>query len=229
LGPTAALVEIVSGIFSIGCGFVFESNTGYINHELRIIVAPACAGVNFLIAAFCMGLFSGLFKIPGFYSKLSWLAGCAAAAFLVTICVNAIRILISIDMITSDFHAGWFTPERVHRMAGILIYFFFLMIFYHIIQKIIHALQDRHADLKNRTTGRHHPENRTARAAAIGLFPLACYWMMAIVVPWLNHAYEKNPGGFMEHCAMVGIGSIFIFLILCTLKPLLNTLKIRFY
>ncbi len=222
LAPTAALVESITGYL-----FYFEPDTGYINHDLRIIIAPACAGVNFLIAAFCMSFFCGSFKIPGFKNKCFWLIVCAASVYMGTIFVNAVRIWISIATIAADLHAGWFTPQRVHRMSGVLIYFFFLNVFYHIIQKIIQMLQVRRADLKNRTARQLLPEMRTARAVVIGLYPLICYWIIAILVPWANHAYEKNPDGFMEHCGMVGIGSICIFMFLFSLKPVVNIFKLR--
>jgi exosortase K len=222
LAPTAALVESITGH-----PFYFETSSGYINHELQIIIAPACAGVNFLIAAFGISVFCGIFTLSGFQKKCFWLITCAAGVYLATISVNAFRIWISIATIAADIHAGWFTPQRVHRMSGILIYFFFLSIFYHIIQKIIQMLQIRRADLKNRTARQHRPEIRTAQAAVIGLYPLICYWSITILVPWANHAYEKNPVGFMEHCGMVGIGSICIFMLLFSLKPVVNIFKLR--
>jgi hypothetical protein len=55
LGPTAVLVEQLSGI-----DFDKEAHTGYVNNEHRVIIAPACAGVNFFIIAFCMAVFCGI-------------------------------------------------------------------------------------------------------------------------------------------------------------------------
>lgn len=222
LAPTAALAESITGH-----PFYFETGTGYINQNLRIIIAPACAGVNFLITAFGMSFFCGIFKFSGFQKKCFWLIGCVVVAYIATIFVNAFRIGISIATIAADIHAGWFTPSRVHRMSGIIIYFFFLSGFYHIIQKIIQMLQIRRADLKNLSARQHRPEIRTAQAAVIGLYPLICYWSITILVPWANHAYEKNPVGFMEHCGMVGIGSICIFMLLFSLKPVVNIFKLR--
>ncbi len=55
LAPTAGLVELISGI-----QFENEAHTGFVSQGSRIIIAPACAGINFLIIAFCMATFSGL-------------------------------------------------------------------------------------------------------------------------------------------------------------------------
>jgi exosortase K len=48
LGPTAALVEKLSGH-----DFVRERGTGYFNRELGLVIAPSCAGTNYLVVAFC--------------------------------------------------------------------------------------------------------------------------------------------------------------------------------
>lgn len=49
LAPTTALVELVNGR-----SFAFESNAGYLSDDRSFLIAPACAGVNFLITAFLM-------------------------------------------------------------------------------------------------------------------------------------------------------------------------------
>ncbi|MDX9819677.1 MAG: exosortase K [Desulfococcus multivorans] len=130
LGPTAGLVEILSGH-----PFYFDPDVGHINPDLGIIIAPSCAGVNFLIALFSLGAFSGIFRFSRFMTRCLWLPACLLWAVFATIGVNAFRIWISIFLITADFHWGWLSPHRVHRMAGIVIYFFFLCVFYPIIQR----------------------------------------------------------------------------------------------
>jgi len=223
LAPTTALVETITGHL-----FNLETSTGYINHNLQIVIAPACAGVNFLIAAFCMIVFSGIFKIYGFKNKCIWLAGCAASAYIATICVNAVRIWVSIATISADIHAGWFTPQRIHRISGILIYFFFLSVFYLIIQKIICYIQTGAQYKHCRKEKLKKQKNRVGRVIHIGIIPLIYYWMLTIAVPWLNAAHKKDPAIFIEHCAMVGIGSISIFLLLLFLRPAVNIFSQRF-
>ena len=49
LAPTTALVELVSGV-----SFEFESHAGYMSSDRSFLIAPSCAGVNFLITAFLM-------------------------------------------------------------------------------------------------------------------------------------------------------------------------------
>src|SRR5262245_5531390 len=47
LAPTTALVELVSNT-----SFEFEAHAGYLSSDRSFLIAPACAGVNFLITAF---------------------------------------------------------------------------------------------------------------------------------------------------------------------------------
>ncbi len=226
LAPTAALVKTITGYL-----FYFEPDTGYINHDLRIIIAPACAGVNFLIAAFCMSFFCGIFKISGFKNKCFWLIVCAAGVYMATIFVNAFRIWISIATIAADIHAGWFTPQRVHRMSGILIYFFFLSGFYHIIQKIICLLADGPVNITRPFKQKKQKQQKKWKnginlPVRIGFFPLICYWIIAIAVPWLNAAHKENPAGFKEHSLTVGIVSFAVFIIFFIIRSMIAQMTV---
>ncbi len=53
LGPTAHWVELLSKI-----PFTYISGTGYVNHSLRMVIAPSCSGVRFMIITFAMLVFS---------------------------------------------------------------------------------------------------------------------------------------------------------------------------
>jgi exosortase K len=120
LAPTAALVEQISDI-----PFEYETRTGFVNSFYRVIIAPSCAGVNFLIIAFCMAAFCGLHLFQRRRDKLLWMAFSGLNAYAVTLAVNTLRIILSIYMYRINIYGGWITPDRVHRLAGIVIYFFF--------------------------------------------------------------------------------------------------------
>ena len=49
LQPTAALVSFVSGY-----PFIEERGSGYLSRELGVLIAPSCAGANYLIVAFVL-------------------------------------------------------------------------------------------------------------------------------------------------------------------------------
>lgn len=89
-------------------------------------------------------------------------------------------------------------------MGGIVIYCFFLILFYHIIQKIIPRLRDSSTGETVRTPERNSGAYPISRLVSFGIPPLCCYWAITIAVPWINGAYGKNPAGFTEHILTVG-------------------------
>ena len=195
LGPTAGLVEHISGI-----QFDSEANTGFVSREYRIIIAPSCAGINFLIMVFCMAVFSGIHVIKHLGSKLLWLAASLVCAYILTITVNTLRIIASIYSYSADIYLGWITPARVHRLEGIVIYFFFLCLFYMIIIKTIHRLRPAAAGGKKITAVRFcGGQTDYCRWACSGLIPLCWYGLIALGVPLFTGAFQENVSRFKEH------------------------------
>ncbi|MCM1303282.1 MAG: exosortase K [Lachnospiraceae bacterium] len=58
LAPTAHWVEFLSKI-----PFTYISGAGYVNHSLRMVIAPSCSGVRFMIIAFAMLVFSFVHRV----------------------------------------------------------------------------------------------------------------------------------------------------------------------
>jgi len=205
LGPTAELVEQIGGI-----PFESEAGAGFVNHKLRVIIAPACAGVNFLIIGFCTAVFSSLHYFKPIRAKIAWLTISALSAYLLTIPVNALRILLSIYVYDADIYSGWLTAQRMHRLEGVVIYFFFLCLFYRIIMKATHHYLRTTA--KKRDTGFRRNltlcgDNHWSRA---GLIPLIWYGLITLGIPLINAAYSKNGFRFIEHCGMVICGCLMV-------------------
>ena len=92
LTPMAWLVQILTGQ-----NFYFDPTEGYVSHALGVVIAPACAGVNFMIAVFCMSYFSGIFKQTGTKAASRWLTWCAITSYISTIIANSIRIHLSLS------------------------------------------------------------------------------------------------------------------------------------
>ena len=203
LGPTAKLVEHIGGI-----PFENEAGAGFVNHKLRVIIAPACAGVNFLIIAFCTAVFSGLHYFKRIRSKIAWLTISALSAYLLTIPANALRILLSIYVYDADIYSGWLTAQRVHRLEGVVIYFFFLCLFYRIMMKATH--QYLRATAKKRSTGIHRKLTLSGdnHWVGAGLIPLFWYSLITLGIPLINAAYRKNGFRFIEHSGMVICGCL---------------------
>jgi exosortase K len=205
LGPTAGLVEYISGI-----SFEKEADTGFISHTHQIIIAPACAGVNFFIIAFCMAVFSGIHHIEHKPRKFLWLAASAASAYLLTIFVNATRIIVSIYFYTTDIYSEWITPERVHRLEGTLIYFFFLCLFYTIMKKGLNHCSWSRAVKGRAGLTRASTRSEYYRWACAGWIPLFWYGLVTVVAPLANGAYRDNGARFAEHIWMVISGCLMV-------------------
>lgn len=208
LGPTAGLVEHLSGIT-----FEKEAHAGYVSRTQRIIIAPACAGVNFFIIAFCMAVFSGIAAIEPKRLKLLWLCASLLSAYVLTLLVNALRIIFAIYFYDLDIYTEWITPERTHRLEGTLIYFFFLCLFYRIIKKGIVCYRGWAAAKQNIAIGGLLNQYRRLRWAFAALIPLFWYALITLVIPLLNGAWRENGARFVEHSGMV-IGGCLIVLAL---------------
>lgn len=199
LGPTACLVSLVSGE-----RFMFEAGTGYVCDAGRVIIAPGCAGVNFMLMVFGMAAFTGLRHMRSGCHRIIWLAGGLAASYLWTLGVNLLRILLSIHTFHADIFPGGLTWAGIHRLEGVVIYFFFQYLFYSMIRKIIlrYTLTGpgRKADRLPVLSGRRIEAWKTTLAC---LTPCAWYLAVTLAVPFLNGAPQKTGGRFYDHAAMV--------------------------
>jgi len=214
LGPTAGVVEYTSGI-----RFEMEACVGYINHEYGIIIAPACAGVNFLIIAFCMSAYSGFHQLRSSRLKFIWLGISFVCAYILTISVNALRIIVSIHTIIANIQYPWITQDRLHLIEGILIYFITLYLFYLINEKMIHFCIGN--GLRKKRNWR-NKDNNYNRIIITTFIPFFWYALFTMGVPFLNQFFNKNSPLFIEYCLFIlsvcTVVFIFIFLIqLCLL------------
>jgi exosortase K len=112
LAPTTTLVEQLTGE-----RFVFVPGEGYLSHQQHFLIAPACAGVNFLLAAFLTGAL-GFRRREG--SPYTLLLLSALGAYGASILANALRITVAFRL-RGQAIAG-LTPEEVHRFTGIGVY-----------------------------------------------------------------------------------------------------------
>jgi exosortase K len=190
LSPTARLVELFSGI-----PFVEELHSGFINRSRRILIAPACAGVNFLIIAFGVAVLAGLRHIRKLALQMTWLAAALASAYILTIFVNAVRIVVSIYSYEARPFSSWIDPPRLHLFEGVVIYSFFLIVFYRIIEAGL-CRAGRRAPARSE-------EKQNALAAMTAALPLFCYLTVTLLIPLLNGAARADARRFVEHAAIV--------------------------
>ena len=134
LTPTVRLVTWVAGV-----SFELEPHHGYLSRDQLFLVAPACAGVNFMIVAFvslCVGLAPAC---PRTGARVSLVLGSAAAAYAATVLANATRLVISMRLHEVRAAFGPLTPSRLHCAVGVADYVLFLLALFALAERITGA------------------------------------------------------------------------------------------
>lgn len=159
-----------------------------------MVIAPACAGVNFLIIAFLTGAFTGIgTRRPTFGMLLS----AALMAYGLTVGVNAVRIIVSMGLYNAPIYTGPITPERVHRIGGVAVYFPALLAFHAVLRRSrSHAVKNENGPLR------------------IPMVPLAWYLGIALGVPIIHAGLQGRPMPVGEHAATVVAAAVGISVIL---------------
>lgn len=117
LAPTTWLTAVV-----LGARFEFVPGAGYLSRELSVLIAPACAGMNFVIVAFLTLALGFGARFDGVRRQMGWMLGALALAFVVTVLVNATRIVVSVRI--AHAATSWLGSsfQAVHRLIGIGVY-----------------------------------------------------------------------------------------------------------
>ena len=122
LAPTAWLVSLASGV-----AFDLEPHHGYLSRGSMFEIAPACAGVNFLIVAFASLALGLAHACTTARARVTLLAASAAAAYAATVLANASRIALAVRLHEAGASWGALTPARLHCAEGVAVYFLFLL------------------------------------------------------------------------------------------------------
>jgi hypothetical protein len=131
-------------------------------------------------------------------------------AYFLTVGVNAVRIMLSIYLYNLDIYWGWVTPQRLHRLEGVVIYFFFLCLFYMIIKKGMHHVLGKISGIQKSDFPKNYSAYDYNRWVCALLIPLFWYVLITLGVPLVNTAYRGNPARFAEHGAMVLSGCLIV-------------------
>jgi hypothetical protein len=99
----------------------------------------------------------------------------------------------------------------MHRLEGVVIYFFFLCLFYRIITAVCRLIE---------RLPRESVEKRAARADPVtgALVPLFWYGAITLAVPMLNGAMAREGARFAEHGGMVISGSLGVLAVLLLIQ-----------
>lgn len=169
---------------------------GWMAPDGSYYIAPACAGVNFMILVLTVSVlgFVHRMRTPG--SRLAWWLAALSGAYLLTIVVNTARILAAVELYRAGSVFG-LTPEQAHRLLGTVLY--------------LGALWGVFVLLDRLTRRGHAP----ATLAAALLVPGA-YLGMTLLVPLLNGSFRHAGGQSVEHGMMVSgvtIAALALFLL----------------
>jgi exosortase K len=113
LGPSCWLARELGGL-----PLSHEIGAGWISHHPRMVVGPACAGVNFLVVSLLAVFFSAAER----RTKWSWCVCSLAIAYAATLGTNALRIVFAAQLYELPLDSGWLTPARLHRLLGVVLY-----------------------------------------------------------------------------------------------------------
>jgi exosortase K len=172
LVPTARAVGWLRGE-----RLTFHPGAGWVAPDGSYVIAPACAGVNFMILALTVSVLGFAHRLRSPRARLGWWLASAAGAYVATLAVNTLRIVAAVELYRLGPVAG-LTPEQAHRLLGILIY--------------LGALWGLFTALDRLTGGRR----------AGGLLVVGAYLGMTLGVPLLT----GHPGArYAEHAMMVSL------------------------
>ncbi len=201
LAPLTQLVELLSGI-----DFYWEPPAGFVSNSARIIIAPSCSGITFLVVCFSTLAFPLLHRRRGMTGKLGWLVLALCAAYLATLGANTVRVTASIHLYGADIYGARLTSERAHRLLGTALYLGLLLPVYLLVE---------------RATRREAAPARSAASPVRFLYPpFACYALFAIAIPLLRASGRAANPALAEHLLTVGLLSAVAFA-LCLLALVL--------
>lgn len=181
LAPLARLAGFLCNL-----DFVWVSGMGFVHHAKGVCIAPACAGMNFLIVCFvALHLVFMRSRYPlhmGWWMVPAWAAlfpfACTTALF-----VNALRVAGSVLLYEADLYTGWFTPGLAHELFGICLYLSALVAVCTV------------ADIACTGPGRGGP--------SLAAIVCGCYFGMTVLVPLCNGAAARYGLQFFRHALLV--------------------------
>lgn len=160
------------------------------------VIAPACAGVNFLILVLAVAVLGFVHRqrTPG--RRLAWWLASLLGAWGLTVAVNTVRILAAVALYRTG-SGPWLTPEQAHRLLGVAVY--------------LGALWGVFAGLDRLTS------SRPPSLPALLLVPGA-YLGMTLGVPVLNGTFRT--AAYAGHAMMVAIATLALLALLLACRSL---------
>jgi len=151
-------------------------------------------------------------------AKILFFIKSGITAYFLTIMANAVRIIVAIYLFETGIYSdsGWFAWERLHRIEGTAIYFFFLcLLYFGIVRRF------------NKNRAYYHGEIKKGESLwlSTGKTPLFWYLLVTLLVPLIRRSLKGNLTGFFEHSIVVIIISITILFFFFLLKSIVRRVK----
>lgn len=131
LGPTAQLVMAITGV-----PFEWEAGQGYLSRERLFLIEKACAGLNFMIAAFGMVAWVLCHRAGTALSGAAVVSVSIVASYSAAVLVNAMRIAAGMWLAAHPLKTGWISAAQIHRAEGIVCYFAGLVLLYELLRRL---------------------------------------------------------------------------------------------
>lgn len=212
LAPTSWWAGILSGTH-----FEKLAHVGYVSHVNEFIIVPSCSGVNYFIILFAALLYSFIHRWSTVRAKLLWLASSIGTAYVLTVFVNGFRVVLAMYLFHAHIYGSLITPERIHRLEGVVVYLGSLFLIFILAEKVLGLLGPG----RSGENAAKQPRRRIKNAILVGICPFSCYFLITLGIPLLNGAYRRNFSKFMEH-TMVIAAVFFLFAALYYLTALIK-------
>ena len=206
LGPTATLVTALTSV-----PFEWEPGQGYLSRERFFLIAKACAGINFMIAAFGMVAVVRGRRVRSSRAAAGVLLMCVLASYSAAVCVNAVRIAVAMWLAAHPAGFAGMTAAQVHRVEGIACYFGGLVLLYQLVQYVDRGSEcmgsgaEGTCPPKLARIGRCEgacPPKHTRIGRCEGWVPLLWYLVITVAVPLANGAASSGKI-YVEHTLFV--------------------------
>ena len=129
LAPTTGIVTAASGVT-----FECQNGEGYVSRARRFVIAKACAGINFMIAAFGMIAWTLRRRAQSAGAAVLVISAAAAASYAAAVLVNAARIIAALWL--ADHPMPFLDASQVHRLEGIGCYFAGLVLLCELVRRV---------------------------------------------------------------------------------------------
>jgi exosortase K len=130
LSPTAWLVGVTSG-----ATFTFQPGEGYLSREHLFLIEKSCAGINFMVAAFGMLVFSLVHRAgSGLAAAAQVLGASLLASYSAAVVANTVRVAIAMWLAAHPVSLWTLGAADVHRLEGIAVYFGGLVLLHELVR-----------------------------------------------------------------------------------------------